>query len=314
MKKIIVLTFLFMTLAFHSLAFSKQLEKLTVILDSFPNPSHAPLFIAKQQGFFKAQGLDVKFIEPRNADDVFRQIQTHQSDIGLAYQPQFMEKIDEGMTLIRIGTLIDRPLNCIVVLNNSGIKSLNDLKGKQIAATPSKLSNIMLNVLLAKDGLSNKDIKLATNVNDPTQALLSHQVDAVTGMMRNIDVPQLEQAGNKLAVFFPEEHGIPNYSQIIIISHTDKANDKRFSRFLAALKNAVEYLDEHPRKTWQDFAKNYPESNNKINKEAWFATIPYFAEDPANFDSKEWNGFAKFMLENKMIKKIQPISRYSIIL
>ena len=36
-------------------------EKLTVYLDWFVNPDHAPLVIAKTQGYFAEAGLDVDF-------------------------------------------------------------------------------------------------------------------------------------------------------------------------------------------------------------------------------------------------------------
>ncbi len=39
-------------------------DKLTVLLDWFVNPDHAPLVVAKQKGFFEAEGLDVELIEP----------------------------------------------------------------------------------------------------------------------------------------------------------------------------------------------------------------------------------------------------------
>lgn len=310
MKKIIISFIL--ALYFPLLFAADQLEKLTVMLDWFPNPDHAPLIIAKQQGFFKEQGLEVELIESSDSHQVFNQLVAGKADIGLAYQPQFMEKVDQEVPLIRIGTLIDKPLNCIVVLNNNNIKSLADLKGKQIGLNTSKLSNAILMVMLAKQGISNKDVKLQQIKNNLSQALVSHQVDAVTSMTRNFEVPQLEREGYKLSVFFPEEHGIPNYSQLILITHIKNIHDKRFPRFLTALRNAVEYLDMHPNDAWKQFAKQYPESNNKINREAWFATIPYFAEDPAVFDNEEWNNFAEFLFKNKLIKKVHPISRYAV--
>ena len=48
---------------------SQQLQKLTVILDWFINPDHAPLFVAQQQGYYKQQGLDVTFVAPADPAD-----------------------------------------------------------------------------------------------------------------------------------------------------------------------------------------------------------------------------------------------------
>ena len=57
-------------LAFNGLTGSATAgEKVTVLLDWFINPDHAPLFVAYEKDFFKAQGLDVVFIAPSNPND-----------------------------------------------------------------------------------------------------------------------------------------------------------------------------------------------------------------------------------------------------
>lgn len=310
MKKLLFL--LLSLIASVSVAAPAAPQKLTVILDWFPNPDHAPLIIAQQQGFFKEQGLDVELIGPADPNDPPKLVAANKADIGITYEPDFMEQVDRGLPLIRIGTLIDKPLNCLVVLKNSGIKSPADLKGKHIGSSSGGLTGIMLKAMLSKQGLSEKDIAITNVKYNLTQALLSKKVDAVTGMMRNFEVPQIEKKGHEVTAFFPEEHGIPTYSELIFVANTARVHDERFPRFLAAIKKAVAYLDEHPQQAWQQFAKQYPESNNAVNKSAWFATIPYFAEDPTNFDTKEWENFASFMEQNKLIKKVAPVSQYAV--
>lgn len=291
-----------------------SLEKLNVILDWFPNPDHAPLVIAQAKGYFKEQGLDVTLVGPANPSDPPKWVAAGKGDIAITYEPQFMQQVDQGLPLIRVGTLIDKPLNCLVTLDGSGIKNLADLKNKRIGSSETGLSGIMLKMMLQNQGLSRNDIELINVRYNLTQALLSRKIDAVTGMNRNFEVPQLELAGKKPVVFFPEEHGMPNYDELIFVIHTDKLNDKRIPRFLAALKKAVAYLDTHPAEGWQAFIKSYPEANNKVNHEAWFATMPYFAEDPANLRTSQWERFAKFLEQNHLIKKAQPINRYAVVL
>src|SRR3990167_166100 len=295
MKKIFLIL---MTLITSSAIAATSQQKLTVILDWFPNPDHAPLVIAQQKGFFKEQGLDVELIGPADPNDPPKLVAAGKADLALTYEPQFMEQVDHGLPLIRVGTLIDKPLDCIVVLKSSAIKSIADLKGKKIGSSSAGLDSLMLRVILQKAGLSDKDVELVNIKYNLSQALLSHQVDAVTGMMRNFEVPQLEATGQKVLAFFPEEHGIPNYSVLMFAANMKNAHDPRFPRFLAAIKKAVRYLDEHPKESWLAFAKQYPESDNAVNRDAWFTTLPYFAEDPANFDSEEWQNFANFMHDN----------------
>lgn len=290
-----------------------KVQKLTVLLDWFPNPDHAPLIIAKQQGFFKEQGLDVELISPADPSDPPKLIAAGKGDIGITYEPELMEQIDEGLPLVRIGTLIDKPLNALAVLKDSGINTLADLKGKRIGSSSNGLSSIMLKVMLDKAGLSENEVELINVRYNLTQALLSHKVDAVSGVMRNYEVPILESNDQHVITFFPEENGIPAYSELVFVTNKNQSHDARYPRFLTAIKKAVRYLDEHPENAWLSFAKEYPESNNAVNREAWFATKPYFAEDPADFDKKEWLQFAEFMQKNKLIKQIQPITNYAVI-
>ena len=39
-------------------------EEVTVLLDWFINPDHAPLIVAEQEGLFENAGLTVKLVEP----------------------------------------------------------------------------------------------------------------------------------------------------------------------------------------------------------------------------------------------------------
>lgn len=313
MKKwALVLLSLFTSISFAAAEVKPQ--KLTVILDWFPNPDHAPLIIAEHQGFFKEQGLDVNLIGPADPTDPPKLVAAGKADIGITYQPELMEYIDQGLPLIRIGTLIDKPLDCVAALQTSGIKTVADLKGKRIGAGNDGLSSLMLKVILTKAGLTEKDVEIVNVRYNLTQALLSRKVDAITGVMRNVEIPELETKGQKIVTFFPEDHGIPNYSVLVFVANTANKKDDRFPRFLSAVKKAVRYIDEHPESSWKQFTDRYPEANNQVNRDSWFATMPYFAEDPAGINTQEWQRFAQFMQQNHMIKKIQPMSRYAVVL
>ncbi len=308
MKKILIGLLSLCTSA--SFALATPTQKLTVILDWFPNPDHAPLVVAQQQGYFKEQGLEVELIAPADPNDPPKWIAAEKADIGITYEPEFMQQIDRGLPLISIGTLIDKPMNCLVALKEGNIKSLADLKGKRIGLSTSGMSETMLRVMLEKNGLASNDVELINVRYNLTQALLSRRVDAVTGLMRNYEVPALELNDKKVSAFFPEEYGIPNYSELIFITNAHHAQDARLPKFLAAVRKAVIYLDAHPEDAWKGFIKQYPEANNSVNRESWFATLPYFAEEPDKFDHAEWKHFSSFMAKNKLIGKEQPVSKY----
>lgn len=304
----------FLLLNFFISCHAAESQKFTVILDWFVNPNHAPLFVAQEQGFFKQQDLDVDLIGPANPADPPKLVAAGKADVAITYEPKFMQQVDHGLPLIRIGTLIDKPLDCLVVLKQSSIQSIKDLRGKTIGYSNGDTNGAILNVMLKKNNLSLDDVKTIDVYYSLTQALLAKKVDAITGVMRNFELIQLELAGHPGRAFYPEQNGVPSYSELIFVARKDKINDIRYQKFLIALKKGVDYLQKHPETSWQAFIKSHPELNNKLNQQAWLITLPYFATDPTTFDAKNWEEFAKFMFQNGLIKKVQPIDRYSIIL
>jgi putative hydroxymethylpyrimidine transport system substrate-binding protein len=310
MKKILMSLVLLFNLI--STCYGAEPKKLVVLLDWFVNPNHAPLFVAQEKGFFKEQGLDVELIGPADPSDPPKLVAAGKADIAITYEPDLFQQIEQGLPLIRIGTLIDKPLNCLVVLKNSSIHSIHDLKNKKIGYSTGGMNSTTLNVMLEHNGLDINEVEKINVHYDLTQALLSKKVDAVTGMMRNFELIQMELAGHPGLAFFPEQNGIPSYSELIFVTAKNHLKDPRLPLFLAALKKSTDYLKKHPEEMWLAFSKSHPELNNALNKRAWFMTIPDFADHPEKFDTHKWLTFGRFMQSNGLIKTLQPINNYSI--
>lgn len=286
-------------------------EQLTIVLDWFVNPDHAPIFVAQEQGYFKAQGLDVNIIPPADPSDPTKLVAAGKADLGITYQPQLMLDVNQGLPLVRVATLIATPLDAIAVLQSSNIKSLKDLKGKTIGYSSDGVDHAMLAGMLSSVGLTLNDVKLINVHYDLTQALLSHKVDAITGIMRNFEIPQIELAGQSARAFYPEEHGIPTYDELIIVTNKNEVNDPRLKKFIYALNQGVQYLVNHPESSWQTFAKDHPELNNQLNHEAWLATIPRFSLTPAALDTSRYQYMEEYLVKQGQIKPMA-VSDYAV--
>ena len=57
-------------------------DKLTVLLDWFVNPDHAPLIIAREKGYFDEVGLDVELIPPADPSAPPRLVAAGEGDVG----------------------------------------------------------------------------------------------------------------------------------------------------------------------------------------------------------------------------------------
>ncbi len=285
-------------------------EKLTLVLDWYINPDHAPIMVAEQIGAFKDEGLEVKIMPPSDPALPPRLVAAKQADLAITYQPQLHFFADEGLPLMRIGTLINTPLNTVITLDKS-ITSPAGLQGKTVGYSVSGIEQATLDTMLQHEKISADAVK-RVNVNfQLSSALLAKQVDAVIGGYRNIEALELQLQGKNPVVFNVEDYGVPAYDELIIVANRDAVTQPKIKKFLAALKKGSDYLQAHPQESWRAFASTHPELNTELNKQAWVKSLPLFARDPVPLDRQRYQAYEEFLFANKLIKKITPVEQYA---
>jgi len=290
---------------------AQSMEKLTLVLDWYINPDHAPIMVAQQTGAFAAEGLDVNIVPPSDPALPPRLVAAKQADLAITYQPQLHFFADQGLPLMRVGTLINTPLNTLMTLDKT-VKKPADLKGKRIGYSVSGIEQATLATMLAHDGVNANQVKLV-NVNfQLTSALMTGQVDAVIGGYRNIEALEMKLAGKAPVVLNVEDYGVPAYDELIIVANRDEAHSEKIQKFLRALKKGNAELQAHPEQNWLTFVRAHPELNTPLNHQAWRATLPLFAADPAKLDRARYQAYEQFLFDNKLIKSITPVERYAI--
>ncbi len=309
MKKYVCLL---LGLLWASISFATPPKHLTLILDWYLNPDHAPIAVAEQKGYFKQQGLDVHVIAPANPNDGPKMVAAGKADITITYLAGLIQFVENGLPLIRVGTLFSTNLNAMAVLKNGPIKTIKDLKGKTIGTSASSVDQAMVGAMLAHNGLSIKDVKMVSVQYNLVQALLAHRVDAISGIMRNIEPVEMRLAGQPARLFLPQNNGVPDSASELWVVNSKNVNAPWVKKFLTAIQQGTKYLKAHPESTWRAFAKNHPELNNKFNHEAWLGTYHYFADNPFVYNPASYNHFAKFMQQQKLIKTIPPIKDYAV--
>lgn len=287
-------------------------DRLTVMLDWFINPDHAPLYVALERGYFAEQGLDVRFVAPSDPNDPPKLVAAGRADIAVSYQPQLHLQVARGLPLRRIATLVATPLNSLVVLADGPIQTIADLKGKKVGFSVGGFEDALLGTMLERHGLTLDDIELI-NVNfSLSPSLISEQVDAVIGAFRNFELNQMNILNRPGRAFFVEEEGVPSYDELILVANANNLDDPRLTRFLTALEQGVQYLVNHPDESWQLFIKGRSDLDDELNRRAWAATLPRFALRPAALDRGRYARFAEFLKERGMLETVLPTERYAV--
>jgi putative hydroxymethylpyrimidine transport system substrate-binding protein len=287
--------------------------KLTLMLDWFVNPDHAPIVIAQEGGHFARAGLEVRIVAPADPSDPPRLVAAKQADLGVYYQKSLHLSVDQGLPLARVGTLVATPLSTLTVLRDGPIKALADLKGKKIGFSTAGFEEVAVDTILGSAGLSSKDVTLV-NVNfGLSSALMSGQVDGILGGFRNFELHQLELEGRPGRAFYPEQYGMPIYDELIYVAHKDRVKDAALRRFMDAVEAATTFLINNREESWKMFiAGQRRELDNELNRRAFADTADRFSLSPAALDRNRYERFARFLHGRKMIGGVPPVESYAV--
>jgi|GEM_PF-527482 len=149
------------------------LEQVSLKLGILPFLSHAPLFIAQQEGFFEAQGLDVELVLFTRATDLIPFLLTGDLDAGVvSVTPSVLNSITEGGQIKYVANkgYYDPDHECVFsgwtarneLLANGGLDDLANVKGLKFGMSPGGLLEYALDRLLAMGGLTQEDIEVVT--------------------------------------------------------------------------------------------------------------------------------------------------------
>jgi len=139
---------------------------------------YGPLYIAQDKGFFKKNGVDVELIVMEDPKERFPTLMADKIDV-------IASTVDATLLYLKTPkdfqyvVAIDDSNGGDGIVANKDIKTVADLKGKQVAVNEGSVSEFYLNVLLAKAGLKESDLKpVNMTASDAGTAFVSKRVDA----------------------------------------------------------------------------------------------------------------------------------------
>ncbi|WP_341367936.1 ABC transporter substrate-binding protein [Yoonia sp. BS5-3] len=287
-------------------------DKMTLLLDWFINPDHGPIIIAQELGYFADQGLEVEIIPPADPSAPPKLVAAGQGDIAVSYQPSQHLHVAEGLPLIRVGTLVATPLNCLLVLDDGSIEQIDDLRGAKIGFSVAGVEEAVLGAMLTKHGVSLDEVELI-NVNfSLSPSLMSGQVDAVIGAYRNFELNQMEIEGVEGRCFYVEEEGVPTYDELIYVANPQTMDPDQIRRFLRATELATQYIVNNPAASWDVFKSYSSELDDELNAKAWVDTLPRFALRPEALDEGRYSRFEQFLADSGLVAGTRPVSALAI--
>ncbi len=167
-------------------------KTFTVMLDYFPNADHAALYSAIANGDFRAGGLDVKPETPANPAEPLRLLAAGKVDMAISYEPEVLIARDQGLKVVSIAALVQRPLTSIIALPDQHVKKVADLKGKKVGTAGIPYQAAELKTALQNAGVDPSTVQEVNVGFNLVPAMLSGKVAATLGGFWNYEAIQLE--------------------------------------------------------------------------------------------------------------------------
>jgi putative hydroxymethylpyrimidine transport system substrate-binding protein len=294
---------------------SAERQPFSLTLDFYPNPDHAGIYMAQKLGYFEEAGLDVNITAPSDPAAPIKQVAAGRTDLAISYEPEVALARDQGLDVVAVGALVNRPLTSMIWLRKSGIKGVAGLKGKTIATAGIPYQDAFLKTILARVHLTPDDVKSVNVGFGLLPALIGGSAQAMLGGYLNVEAIDLRERGKEPVITPVDRLGVPTYDELVLVANRKDLEEEpqKFRLFFAALERGTEAAVERPGAATDAVTEANPDLEPKLTKAEVKATLPLLGArvrgQPYGYmDPKRWEAFAGWMRDNGLIKSLPQTS------
>ena len=291
---------------------SKSNQKIKIVLDWVPNTNHTGLYVAKDLGYFKEEGLDVEIVQPPEGSTTAL-IGAGGAEFGISFQDTLAKSFakESPVPVTAVAAILQHNTSGIISLKKKGIDSPKKLEGKKYATWEDNIEQAILKKLVTDDKGDFSKVKLIPYT----------ITDVVTGLKSDVDAVWVYYAWDGIAT---ERAGLQtnflkirdyakelDYYSPVIIANNDflKKNPEIAKKVLKAIKKGYEYAMKNSEESAKILVKNSPELDiNLVTASQKWISKEYQsdAKEWGIIDGNRWNRFYEWLYKNKAVEREIP--------
>jgi len=300
--KIILLVLLSMFLLAACQQESQPLEAVTLQLKWIHQAQFTGYYVAKEQGFYEEQGIDLTIVPGGIGIDSLEELAAGNADFAVAAPEQMMIKRSQGSDFKAVAVIFQHNPFVLISLADSGINTLADFPGHSIAVA-NVAGRIQYDLMMKNAELDINTLEEVDFTFD-YQPFYDGEVDilAVFAAGSYLDVVRDGVEVNK---FWPDDYGVHWYSDSIVV--TDRMieqNPDLIERFLRATIQGMEYMIAHPDEAVEITMRYAEVQDEDVQAAMLMASIPliYTSEPRIGWmDEDRWFGMRQDLYEMDQI-------------
>lgn len=288
---------------------SKKLQKVSLMLDWYPNAVHSLLYTALEKGYFKQQGLDVNIQMPADTNDPLKLVAAGKVDMAISYQPEVLVARGENIPVKSFAALVRHPLNQLMVPADSSIKSPKDLAGKTVGYPSIPLDEAIVGTMVKTDGGDPGKVKMVDVGWDLIPAMAAKRTNGLIGGYINHEKLLLDKEGHPMRTLNPADYGVPDYYELVLVGSDKELKEKPevFKKFMTAITKGQKFVTQHPEEGLSILLKHEDKSSpldKGVETKSLQILLPLMDAKDKSFgyqDPETWKKVAQWLKDSKVI-------------
>jgi putative hydroxymethylpyrimidine transport system substrate-binding protein len=247
--------------------------------------------------------------QPPDPAAPLKQLSARRVDLAISYEPEVMRARDQGLAVVSVGAIIQKPLTSIISLPEAKVREPADLRGKTVGTAGIDYQSAYLRTILLEAGVPPDTVKERNVGFGLTPALLTGKVDAVLGAFWNYEGTELRLKGKRPRIIRMDESGVPTYNELVLVANEDalERDAEKIRAFIGALSRGTRDLREDPDEGIEGLLDANPDLDPELQRAVVRVTLPLFFpprgkpfgwQDPAR-----WEAFAAWMSDNRLLEQ-----------
>lgn len=282
--------------------------KLTFCLDYTPNTNHTGIYVAKDQGFFAEEGLDVTIVQPAE-DGAEAMIGTGQAELGISYQDYLANALVGGNTgLQAVAAVIQHNTTGIMSRLEDGITTARAMEGHSYATWELPVEQATIRHVVEKDGGDYSKVRLVPyTVDDEIAGLKANMFDSVW-------VYEGWAVQNAIVQGFPYNYfsfisidEVFDFYTPVIAANTAFCDEhpETVRAFLRAAKRGYELAIERPDEAAGILCAAVPELDEELVRQSASFLAGEYQSDAASWgiiDRDRWAAYYQWLNDNDLVE------------
>lgn len=285
----------------------KKLTDVKVVLDYTPNTNHTGLYVAKDQGYYEQEGLNVQIVQPgTNGADAM--VASGEVPFGISYQENVTYARTQGVPLVSIAAVIQHNTSGFASAAEKNIKRPKDFEGKTYAGFGGPSEQAIIESLMQADHADFSKVKVING----------GDIDFFTAIHKDIDFVwifygwtgvEAELRNEKLNIVYLNQYSdkLDYYTPVLVTNEkTIKENPDLVKAFMRATAKGYQFAIDKPEEAANILVKMVPDldKNLVVASQKWLS--PRYKDDAPRWGWQKpevWQNYADWMMDHKLLEK-----------